>query len=50
MKLPTKMQAAVLESLKNDLKIDEIELPSKLEFGQVLVQVKYKRNLWIPNW
>ena len=41
MKLPTKMQAAVLESLKNDLKIDEIELPSKLEFGQVLVQVKY---------
>ena len=35
------MQAAILVEQNKPLVIDEVELPSKLDFGQVLVQVNY---------
>lgn len=35
------MQAAILVEQNKPLVIDEVELPSKLDFGQVLVQVHY---------
>jgi len=36
-----KMQAAILVEQNKPLVIDEVELPSELDFGQVLVQVHY---------
>jgi len=41
MKLPQKMRAAVLVEQKQPLEIMNIELPETLEFGQVLVRMKY---------
>ena len=35
------MKAAVLIKSKSDLLVTDIELPNKLEYGQVLVKVKY---------
>lgn len=40
MKIKT-MRAAILVEQNNPLVIDEVELPDKLDFGQVLVQVHY---------
>ncbi|MCP4351340.1 MAG: zinc-binding dehydrogenase [Desulfobacterales bacterium] len=38
---PKKMQAAILTMLKSPLNIEEVDLPEKLEYGQVLVKVCY---------
>lgn len=38
---PTTMKAAILETLKAPLVVDRVELPEKLEVGQVLVRVLY---------
>jgi len=39
--IPKKMQAAILVEQKKPLIIDEVELPKKLEVGQVLVKVHF---------
>lgn len=39
--LPLKMKAAILNQLGEELKVDEVLLPEKLDFGQVLVRVFY---------
>jgi len=41
MTIPRKMKAAILVEQKKPLIIDEIELPSGLEIGQVLVKIHY---------
>jgi len=41
MEIPKRMKAAILEQLNKPLVIDEVELPEKLEMGQVLVKVFY---------
>lgn len=41
MEIPKRMKAAILEQLNKPLIVDEIELPEKLEMGQVLVKVLY---------
>ena len=33
------MKAAILVESKNSLVVDDIDLPTKLEFGQVLVNI-----------
>ena len=35
------MLAAILEESRKPLKVNEVQLPSKLEFGQVLVKLHY---------
>ena len=35
------MQAAILAELHQELIIDEVSLPKKLDYGQVLVEVCY---------
>jgi len=35
------MKAAILVKSKNDLIVDDLELPKTLDFGQVLVKIKY---------
>ena len=39
--IPDKMIAAILVNLNKKLVIDEVCLPDKLKFGQVLVKVCY---------
>lgn len=39
--IPTKMKAAILTELKQPLIVDEIELPSELAVGQVLVKIHF---------
>lgn len=41
MSIPSSMQAAILVNLNDDLLVTEINLPKKLDFGQVLVDVHY---------
>lgn len=41
MTLPKTMQAAILVEQNKPLVIDEVELPPRLEFGQVLVKIHY---------
>ena len=41
MSLPKKMKAAILVKQKKPLVIDEVELPSVLDVGQVLVRIHY---------
>ena len=36
-----KMKAAILEESRKPLTLGEIELPSELQFGQVLVKIHY---------
>jgi S-(hydroxymethyl)glutathione dehydrogenase/alcohol dehydrogenase len=40
-KFPRRMTAAILETLRAPLVIDEVELPEQLDYGQVLVKVLY---------
>ena len=35
------MKAAILVKSKKDLIVDDLELPKTLDFGQVLVKIKY---------
>lgn len=41
MEKPMKMKAAILARLNDPLIVDEVELPDRLEMGQVLVKVAY---------
>ena len=41
MSIPKTMKAAILVEQRQPLVIDEIELPKKLDFGQVLVKIHY---------
>jgi len=41
MQLPKTMKAAILVEQNQPLVVDEVELPTRLEVGQVLVKVKY---------
>ena len=41
MTIPLSMQAAVLTTLRCSLEIKKIDLPKKLERGQVLVKMAY---------
>ena len=41
MDIPRTMKAAILETLKSPLVIDRVELPDRLEAGQVLVKIFY---------
>ena len=40
-KNPRRMLAAILEASSSPLVIDEVELPESMEYGQVLVEVRY---------
>ena len=41
MQIPKKTRAAILSNLKQELVVDEIELPDHLSFGQILVEFDY---------
>ena len=40
------MKCAILVKSKKPLVVDEVQLPEKLSFGQVLVKIKYS-GIWI---
>ena len=42
------MKSAILTESKKPLVVEDIDLPAKIEFGQVLVKVCYS-GLWSSN-